>query len=54
MTEKKTLMPKREGQPNKCLECRGNGWTPQRIPRLGKGVFEIDCPSCEGSGKCAA
>lgn len=33
-----------------CKRCDGNGWIEQRNPRLGRGVYQEDCPDCHGHG----
>lgn len=33
-----------------CTDCDGNGFTMKRQPRLGRGLYEVDCETCCGHG----
>ena len=33
-----------------CKECDGNGFVMKRQPRLGRGLYEVDCEACCGHG----
>ncbi len=36
-----------------CERCRGEGWLLQRVPALGRGLYEVTCPKCQGHGAYA-
>lgn len=33
-----------------CPDCNGNTWRGVRNPRLGPGVYEVRCDTCNGYG----
>lgn len=33
-----------------CPTCDGNGWTEQRMSRIGAGLYEVTCAACNGHG----
>lgn len=33
-----------------CTDCDGNGFTMKRQPRLGPGIYEVECETCCGHG----
>ncbi|QUT07896.1 hypothetical protein KFK14_11205 [Sphingobium phenoxybenzoativorans] len=33
-----------------CTDCDGNGFTMKRQPRLGPGIYEVECGTCCGHG----
>lgn len=39
-----------EPRETKCGACNGNGWRAVRNPRLGPGIYEVDCDQCGAFG----